>query len=135
MLNDAMRGGEPPQPPTQEQDAAAGLMLRAMIQAAKSDGKFDDEEQRKLMANLGDISAEERDFVNRELRVPVDAKSLARDVPRGLEQQVYAMSLVGIDLDNRNEAQYLHDLATEFRMDRDTVNSIHAQLGVPSIYG
>ena len=106
-----------------------------MIQAAKSDGKFDDAEQAKLLQNLGDVSAEERDFVNREMRAPVDVSTLAREVPRGLEQQVYAMSLLAIDLDNRNEAQYLHDLATEFRMGRDEVNAIHAKLGVRSIYG
>ena len=136
ILNQSMqRRGEPPKAPTQEQDVAAGLMLRAMIQAAKSDGKFDAAEQAKLMDSLGEVSAEERDFVNRELRAPVDVHGLAQQVPQGLEQQVYAMSLLAIDLDNRNEAQYLHNLATEFRMGRDTVNAIHSRLGVPSIYG
>ena len=52
-----------------------------------------------------------------------------------MEAQVYAMSIMGIDLDNRNEAQYLHDLATELGIDKRGVNHIHAQLGVPSIYG
>lgn len=136
MLNQSMqRRGEPEQAPSQEQDAAAGLMLRAMIQAAKSDGKFDAQEQEKLLANLGEVSAEERDFVNRELRAPVDVDGLARQVPRGLEHQVYAMSLLAIDLDNRGEANYLHNLATAFGMDQSTVNAVHAKLGAPSIYG
>ena len=136
MLNQSMgRRGEPEQAPSQEQDAAAGLMLRAMIQAAKSDGKFDAQEQEKLLANLGDVSAEERDFVNRELQAPVDVEGLARHVPRGLEHQVYAMSLLAIDLDNRGEANHLHNLATAFGMDQNTVNTVHAKLGAPSIYG
>ena len=136
ILNQSMkRRGEPPKAPTQEQDVVAGLMLRAMIQAAKSDGKFDSAEQQKLMQNLGDVSAEERDFVNRELKAPVDIHGLAHQVPQGMEQQIYAMSVMAIDLDNRSEAKYLHDLATEFRMDKRTVNAIHAKLGAPSIYG
>jgi uncharacterized membrane protein YebE (DUF533 family) len=134
LLNQSMRG-EPQAAPSQEQEAVAGLMLKAMIQAAKSDGKFDEAEQSKLVEQLGDITPEERDFVQAEMRAPVDAARLARQVPQGLERQIYAMSLMGIDLDNRNEAQYLHNLAQEFGMDRDAVDRVHAKMGVPSIYG
>ncbi len=136
IFNDSLaRGGEPEVQPTRHQEAAAALMLRAMIQAAKSDGKIDEAERAKLIENLGDITREEREFVNREMQAPVDAEGLARQVPPGLEQQVYLMSVVGIDLDNRKEAQYLHDLATALDIDRDGVNTIHDHLGVPSIYG
>lgn len=128
------RGGEPELPPSREQEVAAGLMLRAMIQAAKSDGTVDHAERQKLMDNLGDISREERAFVEQEFARPIDVSGLARQVPRGLEQQVYLMSVMGIDLDNRKEAQYLHDLATELEMDRNQVNGIHDHLGVPLLY-
>lgn len=128
-------GGEPDIPPTPQQEVAAGLMLRAMIQAAKSDGKIDDSEREKLLGKLGDISPQERDFVNAELAAPIDVKGLARQVPNGMEAQVYAMSIMGIDLDNQTEAQYLHDFATELGIDKRSVNHIHDQLGVPSIYG
>lgn len=130
-----MVGDEPDQAPTPEQEFAAGLMLKAMIQAAKSDGKIDDAEREKLLGQLGDISPQERDFVNAELAAPIDVNGLADQVPNGMEAQVYAMSVMGIDLDNRNEAQYLHDFATALGLDKRGVNHIHAQLGVPSIYG
>jgi len=129
------RGGEPEIPPTPQQEMAAGLMLRAMIQAAKSDGKIDDAEREKLLGKLGDISPQERDFVNAELAAEIDVKGLARQVPNGMEAQVYAMSIMGIDLDNQTEAQYLHDFATQLGIDKRNVNHIHEQLGVPSIYG
>jgi len=87
------------------------------------------------MKSRGDISPQERDFVNAELAAKVDIPGLAAQVPNGMKAQVYAMSIMGIDLDNRNEAQYLHDLATELGIDERGVNHIHAQLGVPSIYG
>ncbi|MCB2116724.1 MAG: tellurite resistance TerB family protein [Rhodobacteraceae bacterium] len=126
--------GEPSVQPTREQDAMAGLMLRAMIQAAKADGKVDADEQKKLLGNLGDISAAEKRFVEGELQAPVDVQGLARQVPKGLEAQVYTMSVMAIDLDNRNEAQYLHQLATAMGIDQRSVNQIHARLGVPALY-
>ncbi len=128
-------GDEPDEAPSPEEEFAAGLMLKAMIQAAKSDGKIDDSEREKLLGQLGDISPAERDFVNAELAAPIDVKGLADQVPNGMEAQVYAMSVMGIDLDNRNEAQYLHDFATALGLDKRGVNHIHAQLGVPPIYG
>ncbi len=130
-----LAGDEPDEAPSPEEEFAAGLMLKAMIQAAKSDGKIDDREREKLLGQLGDISPQERDFVNAELAAPIDVNGLADQVPNGMEAQVYAMSVMGIDLDNRNEAQYLHDFATALGLDRNGVNNIHAQLGVPSIYG
>ncbi len=128
-------GDELEEAPTPQQEFAAGLMLRAMIQAAKSDGKIDDHEREKLLGQLGDISQQEREFVAAEMAAPVDVRNLAGQVPQGMEPQIYAMSVMAIDLDNRAEAQYLHDLATEMGIDKRGVNHIHAQLGVPSIYG
>ena len=68
---------EPEVAPTPQEEDAAGLMLKAMIQAAKSDGKIDEAEKQKLLANLGDVSEAERDFVNREISAPVDVQALA----------------------------------------------------------
>ncbi len=131
-LNRSFRGEDVT--PSQDQEAAAALMLRAMIQAAKSDGKIDDAEREKLLGKLGDISAEERAFVQAEMAAPVDPRGLAGQVPNGLEQQVYAMSVLGIDLDSQAEAKYLHELASAMSLQPVQINSIHDQLGVPKIY-
>ncbi|WP_108835619.1 tellurite resistance TerB family protein [Tateyamaria sp. Alg231-49] len=121
--------------PSADQEAAAALMLRAMIQAAKSDGKLDDGEQEKLMGQLGgDIDDGEAAFLRTEMQRPVDVNALVADVPRGMGPQVYAMSLLAIDLDSQTEAQYLHSLAQGLGMDATSVNDVHAQLGVPSLY-
>lgn len=135
ILNQSLGNrGEPDLAPSRDQDAAAGLMLRAMIQAAKSDGKIDAAEERKLLGNLGEVSPEERRFVEAELRAPVDVAGLARQVPKALAPQVYTMSVMAIDLDNRNEAEYLHRFAGALGLDRGQVNQIHARLGVPALY-
>jgi len=125
---------EPAIEPSQDQEAAAGLMLAAMIQAAKSDGQFDEAEKAKLLDQLGDVDQEEAAFVQAQLQAPVDVEALVRETPKGLEGQMYAMSLLGIDLDTQQEAQYLHKLAQGYGMQPAQVNDIHKQMGVPSLY-
>jgi uncharacterized membrane protein YebE (DUF533 family) len=120
--------------PSQDQEAAAALMLAAMIQAAKSDGTFDEAEKQKLLGQLGDVNAEEAAFVQAQLQAPVDVDALVSQTPKGLGAQVYAMSVLGIDLDTQAEAQYLHKLATGYGMKPAEVNDIHAQMGIPSLY-
>lgn len=135
VLNSAFdQTPEPEIEPSASQEAAAALMLSAMIQAAKSDGKLDAAEQQKLMERLGDIDPDERAFVQAEMQKPVDVDALAAEVPRGMETQVYAMSVLGIDLDHQQEAQYLHQLAGKLGIGQQDVNAIHDQLGVPALY-
>jgi uncharacterized membrane protein YebE (DUF533 family) len=134
-LNQSLRNfGEPDTPPAPQHEAAAALMLRAMIQAAKADGKVDEGERAKLLDTLQDATKAEMAFVKAELAAPVDIEGLAAQVPDRLRAQVYAMSIMAITLDNRSEAQYLHEFATALGLDHATVNHIHAELGVPSLY-
>ncbi|MGJ8546700.1 MAG: tellurite resistance TerB family protein [Sulfitobacter sp.] len=125
---------EPEITPSREQEAAAGLMLAAMIQAAKSDGQFDDSERAKLLDKLGDVDADEAAFVQAQLQAPIDIDGLAAQTPQGMQPQVYAMSLLGIDLDTQDEAQYLHKLAKALNIDPKDVNAIHTQMGMPTLY-
>ncbi len=136
LLNQSLGGGgsEPEVAPSQEQEAGAALMLRAMVQAAMSDGKLDDAEREKLIASLSDASPQEKELVNRMLNEQVDARGMAAMVPSGMEQQIYMMSIMGINLDSREEAQYLHDFATAMGIGPQDVNSVHDSLGVPRIY-
>ena len=125
---------EPAIEPSQDQEAAAGLMLAAMIQAAKSDGTFDEQERDKLMGQLGEIDAAEASFVRQQMQAPVDADSIVQATPAGMGPQIYAVSLLAIDLDTQHEAQHLHQLAQGYGMSPAEVNNIHAQMGVPSLY-
>ena len=63
-----------------------------------------------------------------------DAQALAREVPKGLEPQVYMMSLMAIDFDNRTEAEYLNSLAQAMGIDRQVINQIHQHVGVQNLY-
>ncbi|WP_240769043.1 DUF533 domain-containing protein [Paracoccus liaowanqingii] len=136
LFDDALaHDGEPQVAPTPEQNEMAGLMLRAMIQAAKSDGTIDEAERKRLMGHLGDdLDEEERQFIRDQMAAPVDAAGLARDIPEGMERQVYLMSLLAIDFDSEAEARYLNDLAGAMKLDRAAVNEIHAEAGVMPLY-
>lgn len=137
LLNKALTGGGATpagQSVNQAEEDAAGLMVRAMLQAAKSDGQIDADEQGKLMKSLGEMDAQEREFIQGELRKPVDIAGLAADVPNGMQSQVYMMSLMGIDLDSQAEAQYLHNFATAMNMSKSDVNKIHDVLDVQPLY-
>ena len=135
LFNEALATGEEPQTaPTPEQNALAGLMLKAMIQAAKSDGQIDEAEKAKLMDQFGDLDEEERAFIRDQMAAPVDVAALAAEVPQGAGPQVYLMSLMAIDFDNRKEDEYLHALAQGLGLDRDTVNDIHTKVGATNLY-
>ncbi|MDB6178576.1 tellurite resistance TerB family protein [Paracoccus sp. Z330] len=136
LFNDAVaRNDEPEIAPTAEQNAVAGLMLKAMIQAAKSDGKIDEAEKQRLLGHLGDeLDEDERQFIREQMAAPVDATALAQEVPNGLEAQTYLMSLLAIDFDNQEEAQYLHNLAQALKLPPEAVNQIHQEVGVTQLY-
>lgn len=133
MFNQAAQGKTDIQP-NDDQEAAAALMLRAMIQAAKSDGEIDAAEQQRILERLQDSNPQEQQFVRDLLGAPVDVDALVRDTPRGMEQHIYVMSVMGIDLDNQREAQYLDALARGLGLGQDTVNGIHTRMGVPTLY-
>ena len=123
----------------QQQDEAnqvAVLMIRAMVNAAKSDGRIDQTEQQNIVSKLGsEVSQSEIDFLKAEFAAPLDVASFARSIPAGLERQVYGLSLTSIELDTQNEAQYLGQLAQGLKMDPQVCNQIHERLGAPKIFG
>lgn len=132
MLNDAMQGNNVSA--SNDEEAQAELLLTAMLNAAKSDGEIDDEEKRKITEHLGDVSEEEAHFVRQELEKPLNTQELINSVPRGMEQQVYFMSLLAIDLDSNAEAQYLDELAKGLDISQDICNQIHEKVGAPALY-
>ncbi|MFP7571461.1 DUF533 domain-containing protein [Marivita sp. S2033] len=120
---------------TPEAEEAAALMLRAMIQAAKSDGGIDAAERAKILETVGDdADAEDIAFVQEQLEAPVDVDALAKDTPAHLRAQVYSSSLMTIRLDSQAEAQYLDALARGMELDQPTVNTLHMQMGVTPLY-
>ncbi len=113
----------------------AALMLRAMIQAAKSDGGIDAAEKAKILETVGeDADAEDIAFIQEQLAAPIDIEGLASETPEAMRTQVYSASLMTIRVDTQEEAQYLHGLAKAMELDEPTVNTLHMQMGLQPLY-
>lgn len=116
-------------------EEAAGLMLRAMIQAAKADGEIDAAEKARLLDTIGEAASEEDiAFVEAQLAAPVDPEALARDTPEAQKTQVYAASLMTIAVDTDDEAEYLDRLAKSMGLSEVAVNQLHMQMGLQPLY-
>ncbi len=112
-------------------DDQAEVLIKAMVNSAKSDGEVSKEEVDNIIEQLGELEADEEDYLRKELDGPfIDPSAFARSVPGGLASQAYAVSIMAIDIDNQDEINYLRDLAGGLGLDDDAVDSIHGELGV-----
>lgn len=113
--------------------ARAEILVRAMINAAKSDGQIDQTEQDAIVKQCGELTQDDIRWLQSEFATPLNIPEFAWSVPLGMEQEVYAISLMAMNLDNNAEATYLKDLAHGFRMTLADCNRIHQQYGAPQI--
>lgn len=111
----------------------ARLMIRAMIQAAKSDGEIDADERKIILDHLSDASEDEIAFVEAALDAPVDPMALARDTGDTMRAQVYSAALMAIAVDTEAERTYLRGLAQALQLDDDTVADLHKTMGRPPL--
>ena len=106
------------------------ILLKAMVNAAKADGEIDEVEQKRILEFMGDMSKVEQMFVEHELKKSLNVEEFLKEIPKGMEQQVYYMSLFAIDLDNEAERAYLEMLANRLNLPYSVVDNIHESLEV-----
>lgn len=119
---------------TSQAHRQALAFVKAMINAAKADGQIDAEEQQKIVSKLTDLGPQEAAFIQDELNKPLNFDFFA-DITQDMVLQVYAASLMAISLDTPAESSYMQQLAQGLGLDPQTVNGIHAQLGLGPLYG
>lgn len=112
-------------------NARAELLVKAMINAAKADGQIDQAEQDMIVKQLGTLTQHEIQFLQSEFAAPLNVSEFVRSVPIGMEQEIYAISLMAMNLNNNAEAMYLKELAHGFRMTLAGCNQIHQKYGAP----
>jgi uncharacterized membrane protein YebE (DUF533 family) len=116
-----------------ELETRADLILDAMINAAKADGKIDRQELNRIVDRLEKTGADAtaRARVRDELQKPLDTQKLVRAVPdEEAGVQVYAASLLATEADTDAERQYLRHLASELRLDAPVVAYVHREFGM-----
>jgi uncharacterized membrane protein YebE (DUF533 family) len=135
LAREAPLGLREPQNASEEQELErrAALIVRAMISAAKADGQIDGSEIARITGKLQESGADQeaRAFVSEEMRKPLDLDALVRDVPnQEVAIEVYAASLLAIEVDTPAEQAYLRDLAQRLGLNPGTVQHIHQALDV-----
>lgn len=132
MLGGLMGGGKqaPEEAPPSANDQAT-LLIRAMCNAAKSDGQIDQAEQQAIVGRLGEeVDQAEAEFLQRELSSPLDVQEFCQSVPANMAADVYTMSLMAIKVDTREEVAYLQQLSQGLGLDAQTTQEIHKQFGL-----
>lgn len=119
----------PPPLPTDSASTTASheeslLLIRAMIAAANADHAVDDAERAAILEKIAarGLGAEERRFIEQELGHPLDLRALASQVKSpAMAEQVYAASVLALEVDSDAERNYLQRLASALKLDAATV--------------
>ena len=118
------------------QDALGKALVRAMIAAAKADGKIDAEEKQRIFERLNamDLDPEAKAFVFDELSAPLDINAVVSgaDTPEQAAE-IYAASLVAIEADTPAETAYLQMLAARLELDPVFVEEVHKAAGARAL--
>lgn len=112
------------------------VLIRAMVSAAKADGEIDAAERGRIAGRVKEsgAGAEALEFLMAEMARPLDVPALVAQV-RGPEEavEVYAASLLAIEVDTDAERQYLNQLGRSLGLDLATLGEIHRALGVTQV--
>jgi len=126
------------QPENQQQEEeleqGAELVLKAMINAAKADGKIDAAEIQRILGKLEEAGTDSdaRDFVINEMNKPMDLNSIvaaAKGRPQ-LAAQIYAASLLAIEVDTPAERQYMQQLADGLSLTPEVTAHLERTVGI-----
>ncbi len=122
-------------PPTEQmpQNDQAVVLVRAMLNAAKADGRISPDEQRNILSQFGNGQADVVQFLRDELATPLDVREFAWSVPIGMEAQVYGMSLLAIAVDSNAETKYLSELAHALRLSTAVREQLHQRYGATPV--
>ena len=110
------------------QQKLARMLLRAMIAATKADGHIDEQERARLLGEMDrlNLAADDKVFVTDELQAKLDIDAVAGAATTQEEaSEIYAASLLAIDVDNAAERGYLTMLAARLNLDDSLVAHLH----------
>lgn len=131
----------PPMPPSgsaflpqpgEEADLNRAL-IRAMIGAAKADGRVDAEEQQRIFHHINTlgVDAATRSFVMDELAKPLDLDAIVASATcPETAAEIYVASLIAIDPSGAAEKGYLSMLAVRLKLDPGLVDHLHGNVAL-----
>lgn len=113
---------------TPANDALALKLIRAMIAAAKADGRIDPQESRKIMGQVSALgfSEEEKSFLLSEIAQPLPVREIAASASsHGEAEEIFAVSVMAVNPNGAAERGYLAELGTLLGLDPNLAREIH----------
>jgi uncharacterized membrane protein YebE (DUF533 family) len=108
-----------------------------MINAAKADGQIDKGEVSRIIGKLDEmgIDSEAKEFVAAEMRKPMDTGALVSAAASNpsIAAQLYAASLLAIEVDTPAEWAYMQDLGQRLGLTPDTTAALEQAIGLKGI--
>jgi uncharacterized membrane protein YebE (DUF533 family) len=125
---------EPENEQEQQQLQDLGMLtIRAMINAAKSDGEIDQDEMSKIVGRLQESGADETEmnYIREMLAAPMETDAIIGEVtdPQ-VAAQIYTASLLAIQVDTDQEREYIAQLGSRMELPQDALDEIHGMLGM-----
>ena len=104
----------------QEAEAHSHAVLRALIAAAKADGRIDENEQQMISTEIGRHTDEPqlKQWLDDEVAKPLNAADFAEyAADPGLASEIYLASVMLVDDQQDAERSYLDELAAQLQID------------------
>ena len=113
------------------QENLALILVRAMIAAARSDGRLDAQESQAIFQRIESLglAPEERAMLVAEMGRPVDMDAIVNSAGcLETAAEIYLASILAVDIDTPAEKSYLAMLAARLGLPPDLVTELHRQV-------
>ncbi|MGF6693391.1 uncharacterized membrane protein YebE (DUF533 family) [Metapseudomonas resinovorans] len=113
-----------------EADDHSLAILRALIAAAKADGRIDEQEKQTIYAEISRHTDDPQlqEWLDQEVRRPLDAAEVAQSATDpGMAAEMYLASVMLVDDQQAAERAYLDELAYQLRLDPDLQAQLERQ--------
>ncbi|MCY1345266.1 hypothetical protein D9M69_313210 [compost metagenome] len=113
-----------------EADDHSLAILRALIAAAKADGRIDEQEKQAIYAEIGRHTDDPQlqEWLDQEVQRPLDAAEVAQSAQDpGMAAEMYLASVMLVDDQQQAERAYLDELAYQLKLDPDLQNHLEQQ--------
>jgi len=121
----------PPEGDTNGRETLGLTLVRAMIAAARADGRLDAQESQAIFQRIAslELPPDDQALLVKEMGRPVDMDAIVNSATSPeVAAEIYIASLLAVDVDTPAEQSYLAMLAARLNLDPDLVAELHRQV-------